>query len=606
MIKRLAIVAVVPIVAALTVGTSAAATASESFQPVPGTAALFAMSCEDASTCLAVGYAGDVGSTEGVVVPITNGKPGSAQLVPGTDELIGVSCSSTTTCLAVGGSGGTLPYNEGTLVPIKNGTAGKVEVATASLTLSSVACSGSTTCIAVGVPAASLNSSGSLVLSITNGAPGTYRIASVDELNAVDCLSATSCLAVGDNSEGEGAAVPITNGVPGSPHAMPGTSAFTMNAVSCSDAGACDAVGVDEQEGGTNAGAGVVVPISNSDPGTAHIVANNALYGVACVNATTCLAVGTGSGSGIMLPITNGVPGSPQGTETSDEILIGATCANATTCWAVGATSSQGALASLAVPQAPVTYVALGDSYSSGEGNPPFIQPNTGCDRSVSHAWPELVASMFQVKLEALLACSGATTAALNNSYEGQEPQLKALRGLSGPTLVTVTMGGNDLGFVDVLTNCYIGLCAPRLAGVEGTLAAGFGAHMTAVYKEIKAAAPNAHILVVGYPQIVPSNALTALGHCPWFKDPGEVLLMRAVTSQINSVLARAAAAAGVSYVSTLNALQGHELCTTDSWVNSVGPFGGSGRGHPTAQGQAMIAAAVEDYVVTNHLLPGV
>ena len=49
-------------------------------------------------------------------------------------------------------------------------------------------------------------------------------------------------------------------------------------------------------------------------------------------------------------------------------------------------------------------YVALGDSYSSGEGNPPFKQPNTGCDRSVNKAWPELVASMFGIKLEALLS----------------------------------------------------------------------------------------------------------------------------------------------------------------------------------------------------------
>ena len=80
---------------------------------------------------------------------------------------------------------------------------------------------------------------------------------------------------------------------------------------------------------------------------------------------------------------------------------------------------------------------------------------------------------------------------------------------------------------------------------------------------------------------------------------------MHSVAKQINSVLARAASAAGVSYVSTLNVLKGHELCTGQSWVNSVGPSGGNGRGHPSAQGQAMIAAAVEDYVVIHHVLPG-
>ena len=250
-------------------------------------------------------------------------------------------------------------------------------------------------------------------------------------------------------------------------------------------------------------------------------------------------------------------------------------------------------------------YVALGDSYSSGEGNPPFKQPNTGCDRSVNKAWPELVASMFGIKLEALLACSGATTNALDHTYLGQKPQLQALSELQAPKLVTITMGGNDLGFVNILTNCYLGFCSPSLAGLEGELAGGFGKHMTAVYKKIKAAAPSAHILVVGYPQIIPSNPLSTLLHCAWFKDPAEVLLMHSVAKQINSVLARAASAAGVSYVSTLNVLKGHELCTGQSWVNSVGPSGGNGRGHPSAQGQAMIAAAVEDYVVIHHVLPG-
>jgi lysophospholipase L1-like esterase len=251
-------------------------------------------------------------------------------------------------------------------------------------------------------------------------------------------------------------------------------------------------------------------------------------------------------------------------------------------------------------------YVALGDSFSSGEGNPPFIELSSGCDRSASAAWPELVASMFGIKLD-LMACSGAKTSALYQTFKGQKPQLKALSSLT-PKLVTVTMGGDDLDFPYDIAGCFLDLgdsCPVAVAWIEANLAHGFGQRMTAAYKKIKAAAHGANVLVVGYPQLISGNPITVLRHCLTV-TPQDVLLMRAVAKQLNSVLARAAAAAGVSYVSTLNALEGHELCTAHPWINSVYSGRFDSRGHPTAQGQALMAAAVEDYVVLHHLLPGV
>ena len=102
---------------------------------------------------------------------------------------------------------------------------------------------------------------------------------------------------------------------------------------------------------------------------------------------------------------------------------------------------------------------------------------------------------MFGLKLS-LIACpvSGATTAALGNTYKGQEPQLEALTSRSTPKLVTVTMGGDDLGFSYIIGSCFTQFitanCTAALAGLEGDLAGGFGKHMTAVYKDIKAAVP--------------------------------------------------------------------------------------------------------------------
>ena len=593
MIKHVARALVIALVAGTAVGgTAATSAASGAVQSIAGTAQLFDIACPSATTCVAVGFAGDVnsGSNEGVVVPITNGTPGTPHVVSGTDELLSVACSSATSCLAIGGG------DEGVLVPITNGIPGSAQVVPSAADLNAVACYGNN-CVAVGVP--NYAADGSLVLPITNGTPGTPQIASGADLTGVACPGPSTCLAVG-NAGSNGVAVPITNGTPGSAKTMSGTSDFTLASVACTSTTSCDAVGYQYTKVGPNTG--VVVPVSKNVPGTAHVVANMPLLDVACATATTCLAVGTNGTADV--PITNGTPGTSEGPTGGSNWLEGVSCANASTCWAVGGTASEGALVRLTVPGGGgPAYVALGDSYSSGEGNKPFMQPNTGCDRSVSKAWPELVASMFGVKLD-LLACSGATTAALTHTFDSQKPQLAAL-GSSTPKLVTVTMAGDDLGFSYVIASCFSQIitanCTAALAGLEGSLAGGFGKHMTAVYKEIKAAAPGAHILVVGYPQLIPANPVRAFLHCPELGGPGVVELMHLVDEQLNSVLTRAAAAAGVDYVSTLNVLKGHELCTGDSWVNSIWPSKQSG--HPNAQGQAMMAGAVEDYVALHHWL---
>lgn len=89
-------------------------------------------------------------------------------------------------------------------------------------------------------------------------------------------------------------------------------------------------------------------------------------------------------------------------------------------------------------------YVALGDSYSSGTGTGSYLSDGTSCQRSV-YAYPSLIAAGKGYALD-LRACSGATTADVTNV------QLGALG--AGTALVTITAGGNDTGFADVLTEC--------------------------------------------------------------------------------------------------------------------------------------------------------
>jgi GDSL-like Lipase/Acylhydrolase family len=73
------------------------------------------------------------------------------------------------------------------------------------------------------------------------------------------------------------------------------------------------------------------------------------------------------------------------------------------------------------------------------------------------------------------------------------------------PDLVTVTMGGNNVGFAPIIATCFIANC-------DGALAAGyiaireFSRHVANVYRSIKAAAPSARIVVVGYPRLFPKS----------------------------------------------------------------------------------------------------
>lgn len=100
----------------------------------------------------------------------------------------------------------------------------------------------------------------------------------------------------------------------------------------------------------------------------------------------------------------------------------------------------------LAVPAhaAGPSYVALGDSYSSGTGTRTYLADGTSCQRSV-YAYPSLIAASTGYALT-FRACSGATTS------DVAATQLSALS--STTAYVTISVGGNDAGFADVLTTC--------------------------------------------------------------------------------------------------------------------------------------------------------
>lgn len=196
-----------------------------------------------------------------------------------------------------------------------------------------------------------------------------------------------------------------------------------------------------------------------------------------------------------------------------------------------------------------LNYVAMGDSFSSGEGVEPFISgtdedsPNENrCHRS-ENAYPRLLAAdttqKTRLNLTNFVACSGATTDTLLNNRSGtgawnEGAQVNALS--ESTDIVTVSIGGNDVGFSDYILACILATCGPITnpvvydAMMDGIEAPAFKVNLMTAYEAILEEAPNAiAVYVVDYPYMTTALQTT----CNAVDMTGAFL----VTTTINSVI---------------------------------------------------------------------
>jgi lysophospholipase L1-like esterase len=252
-------------------------------------------------------------------------------------------------------------------------------------------------------------------------------------------------------------------------------------------------------------------------------------------------------------------------------------------------------------------FVALGDSYAAAPLVPasPTGTP-AGCLRS-THNYSGDVAASLNAATYLDAACSGAKTTDMTQSQSTSggtnSPQFTKLA--ANDSLVTVTIGGNDVGFASILTECVrISATSPfgnpcqrhYTSGGTDQLAAAVaaaGPKVAAVLQGIHARAPLAKVLLVGYPDILPSTGtgcwpLVPLAH-------GDVPYLRATEIALNQVLARAAAANGAAYVDTYTPTIGHDVCQSPGtkWVEGLVPTSPAYPFHPNTHGEQAMATAV-------------
>ena len=209
---------------------------------------------------------------------------------------------------------------------------------------------------------------------------------------------------------------------------------------------------------------------------------------------------------------------------------------------------------------APPSYVALGDSYSSGTGTRSYLADGTDCLRSV-YAYPSLIASSRGYALS-LRACSGATVADVRS---GQLPALTA-----STAYVTISVGGNDAGFADVITECalpgWVSNCYGKIDSARAFISGTLPSRLQSLYTDIRARAPQAKVTVVGYPRLLNDEDCNAL---TWFSSAEESRL-NATADLMNSVLAQRASAAGFSFADPTSRFLGHAVCDDAEWINGL------------------------------------
>ena len=281
---------------------------------------------------------------------------------------------------------------------------------------------------------------------------------------------------------------------------------------------------------------------------------------------------------------------------------------------ATGATSWSGTL-TIYVKEG--GYTALGDSYSSGEGAGEYDEDsNTSKDRChrSALAWPELVAQKLRLAQGlSFWACSGARIDNIMRtagrpeegaSFKIEPPQISHVLGSDG--LITLSIGGNDLGVGSAVPFC---LTHHPCAGHAWNtwVHRGFGyvrLRLRPVLDAIRAAAPDAQIVLVGYPNFLPyEGRICRQG--PFAFAPTDVLWIHNQISQLNHELEMITkqveddTSKPVRWVDPSAAFIGHDVChKATSWFNGV-TLRGLVLGHkveffhPTAQGQAAIAQAV-------------
>jgi lysophospholipase L1-like esterase len=242
-----------------------------------------------------------------------------------------------------------------------------------------------------------------------------------------------------------------------------------------------------------------------------------------------------------------------------------------------GAVNAQGGRLLQAPVVEAVDYVALGDSYSSGVGTGVYDAASGACQRSPLSYPPLWVAEHHPASFR-FVACSGATTTDVRAN------QISALQPTTG--LVTITIGGNDAGFGPVLQTCTVAendrTCLAAVDAAEAFERTVLRDRLARTYAAIRAAAPQAQVVVLGYPRLF---ELTPSCADPLAPNLTRRQKLNEGADVLNSVIGSVSQQYGLSFTDVRDRFAGHGVCSTNPWINGPSAPGSVGPYHPNQTG---------------------
>lgn len=249
-------------------------------------------------------------------------------------------------------------------------------------------------------------------------------------------------------------------------------------------------------------------------------------------------------------------------------------------------------------PVAPgARYVALGSSYAAGPGIMPMAEPAPPrCAQSSENYAHQAAHDLRLVLVD--MSCSGATTIAVLTGWNELGPQIEAAT--PETRLVTITIGGNDVGYVP---NMLAAACrydqhirrigkkggrCPQVAYPEPRTWESVAQHMRMIARTVRARAPQARLIFVDYPVVLPQH-----GNCPATYLPDSAMeRARAIASRLAALTAAVAREEHAELLRASELTEGHDVCARDPWMNGYRPALGA-RGvpyHPVLAGMRAVA----------------
>jgi lysophospholipase L1-like esterase len=238
----------------------------------------------------------------------------------------------------------------------------------------------------------------------------------------------------------------------------------------------------------------------------------------------------------------------------------------------------------------------MGSSYAAGAGIGPLVASSPKRCGQTTNSYPRLLAESLGLRL-VNVSCGGATTEHILGQWSELPPQIEAVT--PATTLVTITVGGND---IDYVRNLMIATCG-RVPGmtppagrpcppVEWPTEATYSSleqRLRQIAQQIRQRAPGARIVIVDYLRILPDR-----GGCAAIPlDERDVSAARESFRRLLEVTRIAATAERVMLISAGEMSQAHDACSKEPW--SAGYPGQPAPWHPTAAGHAAIAGKLAE-----------